>query len=211
MSKANTLHSSLFRVCEAGHVLAATWEVCELDRQLKNVVTWFIDEHGKDEEQSPLIAPADLERDQQEWDSRHKTFQAAVGEALSMVSSARPAGLRFTARLEYALRSVKARGRIRPDELFTRTLDAILDDAWTLAEKDAADCELDDLVTLDQASAVVQQSKRTLERYLRQLPVPDFPGGNGRPHRWYWRTLRPHLERHFRPNLPTKFPGSRII
>jgi hypothetical protein len=71
----------------------------------------------------------------------------------------------------------------------------------------------DDLVTLDQAAAVVQQSKRTLERYVgnNRLPKPDLPGGGGRPHRWYWQNLKPALERHFRPNLPARFPSSRII
>lgn len=71
----------------------------------------------------------------------------------------------------------------------------------------------DELVTLDQAAAVVGQSKRTLERYLQRgdLPRPDLPGGGGKAHRWYWSTLRPALEKHFRPDLPVKFPASRII
>jgi len=76
-----------------------------------------------------------------------------------------------------------------------------------------SDDSLDDLVTLDQAAAVVGQSKRTLERYLQRedLPRPDLPGGGGRAHRWRWSTLRPSLEEHFRPGLPTKFPASRVV
>ena len=72
---------------------------------------------------------------------------------------------------------------------------------------------LDDLVTLDQAAAVVSLKKRTLERYLQRgdLPRPDLPGGGGKSHRWYWSTLRPALEKHFRPDLPAKFPASRVI
>lgn len=71
----------------------------------------------------------------------------------------------------------------------------------------------DDLVTLDQAAAVVSLKKRTLERYLQRgdLPRPDLPGGGGKAHRWYWSTLRPALEKHFRPDLPLKFPASRVV
>ncbi len=72
---------------------------------------------------------------------------------------------------------------------------------------------LDDLVTLDQAAAVVGRSKRSLELYLQRgdLPRPDLPGGGGKAHRWYWNTLRPALEKHFRPDLPLKFPASRVV
>ncbi len=71
----------------------------------------------------------------------------------------------------------------------------------------------DELVTLDQAAAVVGRSKRSLERYLQRgdLPRPDLPGGEGKAHRWYWNTLRPALQKHFRPDLPAKFPASRVI
>ena len=71
----------------------------------------------------------------------------------------------------------------------------------------------DDLVTLDQAAAMVGKSKRTLERYLHEelLPVPGYPGGSGKPHRWRWSKIRPALEKHFRADLPKKFPASRVI
>jgi hypothetical protein len=71
----------------------------------------------------------------------------------------------------------------------------------------------DDLVTLDQAAAAVSQSKRTLERYVSdgKLPAPDFPGGGGKANRWYWSKILPALREHFHPDLPDRFPGSRIL
>ena len=72
---------------------------------------------------------------------------------------------------------------------------------------------LDDLVTLSQVAPLAGRGKRTLERYLRdgKLPEPDVPGGNGAPHRWYWRTIRPALEKMGRRILPARFPASQII
>jgi len=86
-------------------------------------------------------------------------------------------------------------------------------DAGELRPMAADDDRPDDLVTLDQAAAVVGQSKRTLERYLQRedLPTPDLPGGGGKPHRWYWSNLRPKLQEHFRPDLPARYPASRIV
>lgn len=68
---------------------------------------------------------------------------------------------------------------------------------------------LDELVTLNQVAPLVGCSKRTLERW--SLPEPDVRGGNGKPHRWYWRKLRRALKEHANRELPAQFPGSRII
>lgn len=72
---------------------------------------------------------------------------------------------------------------------------------------------LDDIVTLNQAAALAGQSKRNLERYMQNdsLPVPDFPGGEGKAHKWLWGNLRPALEKLVNRKLPKKFPSSRII
>ena len=67
----------------------------------------------------------------------------------------------------------------------------------------------DDIVTLGQAAALVHNSKRTLERW--KLPAPDFPGGDGKAHRWRWATLRPALEQKTKLVLPHRFPGSHLI
>jgi hypothetical protein len=70
-------------------------------------------------------------------------------------------------------------------------------------------------VTLDQAAALVNKSKRTLEYHLRarqteepeaDMPLPDVEGGGGRSHEWKWSRLRPWLERTFRRQLPERIP-----
>lgn len=87
-----------------------------------------------------------------------------------------------------------------------------LADAGTRAVVNNTDA-IDALVTLDQAAGLVNKSKRTLEHYLRdgKLPTPDLPGGGGKAHRWYWSKLRPALQEHFRPDLPERFPSSRVV
>ncbi len=77
----------------------------------------------------------------------------------------------------------------------------------------AAEDAIDDLVTLDQVAPLVGQSKRTLERYLKQglIPEPDFRGGSGKAHKWLWGSLRPALAEFAGRELPEKFPGSRIV
>jgi len=72
---------------------------------------------------------------------------------------------------------------------------------------------IDELVTLDQIAPLVGQSKRTLERYLKQglIPEPDYRGGNGKAHKWLWRNVRASLESVAGRELPEKFPGSRIV
>jgi hypothetical protein len=79
-----------------------------------------------------------------------------------------------------------------------------LDDDWGTG---------DDLVTLSQLDPIVGYSKRTLERWLADgcLPKPDVRGGDGKPNKWYWSTLRPLLQEKSRRVLPVRFPGSRII
>lgn len=65
----------------------------------------------------------------------------------------------------------------------------------------------DDFVTLDQAAALVNRTKRSLSAYRgKGLPDPDVRGGRGKPHEWHWSTLRPFLLT-FRPNLPDRFPS----
>lgn len=67
-------------------------------------------------------------------------------------------------------------------------------------------------ITLDQAGALIQRSKRTVEGYLAdgKLPRPDVEGGHGKPHEWLYDNIRPALENIFGKLLPTKFPASRL-
>jgi hypothetical protein len=70
--------------------------------------------------------------------------------------------------------------------------------------------ELPDLVTLDQAAAVVHISKRTLERYKTggALPDPIREGGGGKPALYDWKIMGPWLTKTFGINLPEKFPAN---
>jgi hypothetical protein len=63
-----------------------------------------------------------------------------------------------------------------------------------------------DLVTLDEAAAIVHRVKRTLERHLSRMPLPHVQGGGGKPSLWRWADLRPWLQREYLPDLPERFP-----
>jgi hypothetical protein len=66
-----------------------------------------------------------------------------------------------------------------------------------------------DFVTLDQLAGVVKRSKKTLERYKKQLGKPVVRGGRGRAAQWSWALVRPRLEKIFEVRLPVVFPGHR--
>jgi hypothetical protein len=61
-------------------------------------------------------------------------------------------------------------------------------------------------ITLDQAAALVNRKKRTLERYKKdkkqKMPKPRVSGGGGKPAEWAWSELKPWLEEHFNRLLP---------
>jgi hypothetical protein len=69
-------------------------------------------------------------------------------------------------------------------------------------------------VTLDQMAAVVNRTKRTLEKLKKRtqspLPVPNVTGGGGKPDEWDWDKVRPWLEKEFGRSLPEQFPGQSI-
>src|SRR5437763_976738 len=70
-------------------------------------------------------------------------------------------------------------------------------------------------VTLDQAAALVNRSKRALQKYIYEplkvkryaMPDPAIEGGGGRPAEWEWSVLRPWLERVFGRSLPACPPN----
>lgn len=66
-------------------------------------------------------------------------------------------------------------------------------------------------VTLDQLAAIVNRSKKTLERELSKdgspMPTPDVVGGGGKPHEWKWSRIRPWLESTYGRQLPVRFPA----
>jgi hypothetical protein len=67
-----------------------------------------------------------------------------------------------------------------------------------------------DYINMDQASALVNRSKKTLEGRLKQgkMPPPDIEGGGGKPHEWQYAKLRPWLEEEFARKLPDRPPHS---
>jgi hypothetical protein len=67
---------------------------------------------------------------------------------------------------------------------------------------DSADC----YVTLQQAAAMVNRSKRTLEKLKAKMPMPRIPGGGGKADEWAWSELRPWLQEKFERPLPETFP-----
>lgn len=71
--------------------------------------------------------------------------------------------------------------------------------------------EYPDLVTLDQAAALVHKSKRTLERCKTKgkLPSPAVEGGGGRADLYAWETMGPWLEATFGIRQPTRPPAAR--
>jgi hypothetical protein len=76
-----------------------------------------------------------------------------------------------------------------------------------LAVAAAATALPEQLVTLDQIGAMVHRSKRSMERYRRQMPAPRVQGRRGRSHLWAWPEVRPWLEATFSLQLPERFPG----
>jgi len=69
-------------------------------------------------------------------------------------------------------------------------------------------------VTLEQIAAIINRSKRTLEKWkvrkLNQLPRPDIEGGGGKPDEWDWESIRPWLEQASDRSLPNKYPSDRL-
>jgi hypothetical protein len=68
--------------------------------------------------------------------------------------------------------------------------------------------EVPDLVTLDQAAAVVRKKKRTLERFKTsgELPAPVGKSTEEGADMWDWKVLRPWLENQYRMRLPERYP-----
>ena len=67
---------------------------------------------------------------------------------------------------------------------------------------------LPELVTLNQAAAMVHNHKRTLERFIKagKFPRPTVEGGAGRAAMWDWSVIRPWLEDEYNIPLPAGFP-----
>ena len=79
------------------------------------------------------------------------------------------------------------------------------------SEGDGGAAEIDCLVTLQQAAAMVNRVKKTLERCKKDdstMPQPRVSGGGGKFDEWAWDELRPGWRRHLSGPYPS---GSRRI
>jgi hypothetical protein len=76
-------------------------------------------------------------------------------------------------------------------------------EAATNGRTPEAPAELPELVTLDQAAALVNRSARTLERYKKRgLPRPFVLGGGGKPHEYPWEEMKEWLQKTFNRPIP---------
>lgn len=85
--------------------------------------------------------------------------------------------------------------------------------SWGLGEADRgarASAQTSDLITLNQASALVKKTKRTLHRWQTQdpIPAPVVEGGGGRTAYYPYAVIRPWLEKHSGLKLPDRPPAS---
>jgi hypothetical protein len=79
--------------------------------------------------------------------------------------------------------------------------------ANTLSE--TIDSDYSDYIDLDQAAALVNRSKRTLERKVDEMPKPAIRGTGGKKHEWLYPELRPWLQQEFNKILPERPPHAR--
>jgi hypothetical protein len=65
-----------------------------------------------------------------------------------------------------------------------------------------------DYVDLDQAAALVNRGKKTLERKIKsgKMLAPDVEGGGGKKHEWDYAKLKPWLEKEYGKLLPPRPP-----
>lgn len=111
---------------------------------------------------------------------------------------------------EFILKLQAAALAVLGDDQRSERIDKTLEELGD--EHESEDIEPLVVVTLLQAAALAGLSKRTLERHLKsgQLPKPDIKGGGGKSNKWYWKNLKPELDKVCDRILPIKFPGSRI-
>ncbi|MGO8897406.1 MAG: hypothetical protein ACLQU5_03545, partial [Isosphaeraceae bacterium] len=81
-------------------------------------------------------------------------------------------------------------------------------------EPPKAPAELPDLVTLDQAAALVNRQPNGLSHYRKKgMPKPQIHGRKGKPNEYLWSEMRPWLEETFGRKIPElaimKFRTSR--
>ena len=143
-----------------------------------------------------------VKRDSEAWHSIPCfDWEAAKAELLRIESEAVAALARFQPEVTEPARQPTA--PVAADDLGEQP-----EDRTDTGQDELPDC----LVTLHQAAAIVNRSKRTLESWAKKkgFPRPKVIGGGGKPHEYKWDELRPFLERQAGRNLPQQFPAQRF-
>ena len=112
----------------------------------------------------------------------------------------------------------KCREKLQQDEVaeegLADVMHVLLDRVrWVIGLiKQCPDVSVECLVTLHQAAAMVNRSKKTLERLktASDFPMPRVQGSGGKPDEWAWSEIRPYLEKRFDRALPKRFPADRL-
>ncbi|HEV7299233.1 MAG TPA: hypothetical protein VGN72_07705 [Tepidisphaeraceae bacterium] len=68
-----------------------------------------------------------------------------------------------------------------------------------------------DLISMDQAAALVGRTKRTVQGWneIDPMPLPEVEGGGGKRHEYSYAKLKPWLEQHSGRKLPDQLPDLR--
>lgn len=82
-------------------------------------------------------------------------------------------------------------------------------DAQRVSNTQSTDFPVPDYIDLDQAAALVNRVKKTLERAVKNdpsMPRPDIEGGGGKKNEWDYAKLKPWLETKYGRKLPARPP-----
>ena len=115
---------------------------------------------------------------------------------------------------------IPLRGVYLPSDVCTASVKAIesllaASDRWSGVPGSVGQAKENQYVTLDQMAALVNRSKKTLERwYLKgtskgKLPEPDVEGGGGNSHEWIWSRVREPLGNLSGKIMPELYPNFR--
>jgi hypothetical protein len=147
------------------------------------------------------------------WADREAHFNGRMNAALATLHTARWPVTALVPNLPERWAGLRSLGPFPPagapslDDAGAQELNAFRE----FVAKQAGDVPQEQYVTLDQAAALVNRCKKTLERRVNrhgsEAPPPDVLGGGGRPHEWRWSTLRPWLERAYGRQLPERIPS----
>jgi hypothetical protein len=102
----------------------------------------------------------------------------------------------------------------RPEEAAGEAVVELMDDETAEAGVQPEPVGIKQYVTLDMLAALVNRSKRTLEKLKTRsnnpFPAPPVEGGGGKPAEWDYGIARPWLVQEYGKPLPEHFPADRF-